>query len=71
MLNPSILNNYLESFFGYGRWSAPVWFIGIEEAGGKAKLEIEQRLANDPWTRSGILSTTRIVPWNLRIGKIA
>ena len=45
MLNPSILNNYLESFFGYGRWSAPVWFIGIEEAGGKAKLEIEQRLA--------------------------
>ncbi|PYR31657.1 MAG: hypothetical protein DMF89_25340 [Acidobacteria bacterium] len=33
--------------------------------------EIEQWLANDPWTRSGILSTTRIVPWNLRIGKIA
>jgi uncharacterized protein YciI len=33
--------------------------------------EIEQRLANDPWTRSGILSTTRIVPWNLRIGEVA
>src|SRR5215471_21810669 len=26
--------------------------------------DIEQRLANDPWTRSGILSTSRIVPWN-------
>jgi len=45
MLNPTILNDYLKSFFGYGRWSAPVWFIGTEEAGGKAKREIEQRLA--------------------------
>jgi len=33
----------MESFFGYGRWSAPIWFIGIEEAGGKIECEIEQR----------------------------
>ena len=45
MLKSATLNKYVESFFGYGRWSAPVWFIGIEEAGGKAKQEIEQRLA--------------------------
>src|SRR5262245_38131925 len=32
--------------------------------------QIAQRLANDPWTRSGILLTTRIVPWNLRIGRV-
>lgn len=32
---------------------------------------IEQRLAADPWTRSGILSTSRILPWDLRIGRIS
>jgi hypothetical protein len=45
MLNPSALNNYIGSFFGYGRWSAPIWFVGIEEAGGRTEREIEQRLA--------------------------
>ena len=33
------------------------------------KDEIEQDLAADPWTRSGILTTTRIAGWNLRIGE--
>jgi uncharacterized protein YciI len=32
--------------------------------------EIERHLADDPWTRSGILSTTRISRWELRIGKV-
>jgi uncharacterized protein YciI len=32
--------------------------------------EIDRRLAADPWTKSGILTTTRIVPWNLRVGNI-
>jgi hypothetical protein len=30
--------------------------------------EIEERLRADPWTRSGILSTTRIVRWHLSSG---
>jgi len=34
------------------------------------KEEIERRLADDPWTRSGILTTTRISRWNLRIGEV-
>ena len=34
----------------------------------KDKDEIERRLADDPWTKSGILSTARISRWNLRIG---
>jgi hypothetical protein len=32
--------------------------------------EIEERLRADPWTQSGILSTTRIVRWNLRLGEV-
>ena len=32
--------------------------------------DIERRLDADPWTRSGILSTTRISRWELRIGSV-
>jgi uncharacterized protein YciI len=32
--------------------------------------EIEERLKADPWSRSGILSTTRILRWNLRLGEV-
>jgi uncharacterized protein YciI len=32
--------------------------------------EIGERLEADPWTQSGILSTTRIVRWNLRLGEV-
>jgi hypothetical protein len=35
------------------------------------KDEIERDLAADPWTRSGVLTTTRIARWNLRIGEVA
>ena len=51
MLSPSALLKYLESFFGYGRWDAPIWFIGIEEAGGRSERELEQRLA--VWAERG------------------
>src|ERR1039457_4027468 len=51
MLNPSALNSYLDSFYGYGRWSAPIWFVGVEEAGGKAEREIEQRFS--AWASRG------------------
>src|SRR5580698_6302946 len=45
MLNPSVLKNYVATFFGYGQWNAPIWFVGIEEAGGMTERELEQRLA--------------------------
>ena len=34
------------------------------------KEEIDGRLKADPWTRSGILSTERILRWNLRLGEV-
>jgi uncharacterized protein len=34
------------------------------------KNEVEQLLADDPWTKSGILSTARIARWELRIGEV-
>ena len=34
------------------------------------KEEIDRRLKADPWTQSGILSTDRILRWNLRLGEV-
>jgi uncharacterized protein YciI len=35
------------------------------------KEEIDRHLNADPWTQSGILSTERILRWNLRLGEVA
>jgi uncharacterized protein YciI len=32
--------------------------------------DINRHLASDPWSQSGILSTTRIARWNLRLGEV-
>jgi len=32
--------------------------------------EIVARLSEDPWTKSGLLTISRISPWTLRLGKI-
>jgi len=32
--------------------------------------EIGSRLADDPWTRNGLLRITRILPWTLRLGTL-
>jgi len=31
---------------------------------------IRARLANDPWTASGLLRIARIAPWSLRLGSL-
>ncbi|MBV8456659.1 MAG: hypothetical protein JO122_08595 [Acetobacteraceae bacterium] len=33
--------------------------------------QVEERLAGDPWTRSGILTTVSVRRWDLRIGTVA
>jgi uncharacterized protein YciI len=37
----------------------------------ESKEEIDRCIEADPWTQSGILSTERILRWNLRLGKVA
>jgi len=32
--------------------------------------EISSRLSQDPWRRKGLLATTRIIPWTLRLGSL-
>lgn len=35
-----------------------------------SEAAIEARLAADPWTRSGLLVTRQISPWQLRLGSL-
>jgi uncharacterized protein YciI len=32
--------------------------------------EVQSRLAADPWTRNGLLQTTEVGPWTLRLGSL-
>ena len=48
--------------------------LGTEEAmiivRAQSPAQIEERLAGDPWTKSGLLVTARIEPWTLRLGAL-
>ena len=43
-MNDTTLTDYCNKFLGFGHWNAPIWFIGIEEAGGWKVEEVENRL---------------------------
>jgi hypothetical protein len=51
MLNNSLLTKYASKFLGYGKWESPIWFIGIEEAGGETEPEVALRLQT--WSQRG------------------
>lgn len=44
-----LLEEYIRNFFGYGSWTQPVWFVGMEEGGSADTLQA--RL--DQWKRVG------------------
>jgi hypothetical protein len=44
VLDRTILEPFLTSFFGYGRLKSRLWFIGLEEGGGTTENEISARL---------------------------
>ena len=46
-----MIEAYCKQFFGYGRWDAPVWFVGLEEAGAGTPEELQARLT--AWDQRG------------------
>jgi hypothetical protein len=46
-----MIEAYSKQFFGYGRWDAPVWFVGLEEAGRGTPSELQARLM--AWDQRG------------------
>jgi len=43
-LPAELLTKYANTFFGFGHWKAPIWFVGIEEAGGETIEEVHDRI---------------------------
>lgn len=51
MLSETLIDAFMDGFYGYGDYSARYWFIGLEEGGGGSEDEIERRL--NAWDRRG------------------
>lgn len=51
MLDSATLTDFCATFTGYGHLRAPVWFIGIEEAGGKTESAVANHMAT--WQKRG------------------
>jgi hypothetical protein len=50
-LDNLLLHDFARTFYGYGRWNAPIWFVGMEEGGGNSVQVIQRRL--DDWAARG------------------
>jgi len=56
----------MNTFFGYGTWNAPIWFVGMEEGGGNDLAEIQRRL--EAWNLRGRRELEDLVSYHRDIG---
>jgi hypothetical protein len=38
------LSHWIDHFYGYGSWKAPIWFVGYEEGGGDVPEDVADRI---------------------------
>jgi hypothetical protein len=65
-LNDSEVEAFIDGFFGYGNWAAPIWFIGMEEGGGGTIAEAGRRI--ETWRLRGKLDLEDLVEYHYAIG---
>jgi hypothetical protein len=51
MLDDTLLSSFITTFYGYGTYSAPYWFVGMEEGGGNSLDDVALRIIR--WDRLG------------------
>ncbi len=51
VIEPELLRKYMERFVGFGSPSASIWFVGLEQGGGKDLKELDRRLS--AWANQG------------------
>jgi hypothetical protein len=66
MLDDSAVETFIDRFFGYGSWAAPIWFIGMEEGGGGTIAEAGRRI--ETWRMRGGLDLEDLVEYHYAIG---
>lgn len=57
---------FIDGFFGYGNWAAPIWFVGMEEGGGATIAEAGRRI--ETWRLRGKLDLEDLVEYHHAIG---
>jgi hypothetical protein len=57
---------YIDTFLGYGRLSAPLWFMGMEEGGGRDVAELSRRVC--AWDARGGHSCEDLSGYHRAIG---
>ena len=45
IIKPKPLQHWIDNFYGYGSWDAPLWFVANEEGGGDLPEEVAERLS--------------------------
>jgi hypothetical protein len=68
LLDDAAVAAFIATFYGYGNWSAPVWFVGMEEGGGGTAEEIARRIA--AWHQRGESELEDLVEYHEAIGVI-
>jgi len=66
MLNDELLEDFMQGFYGYGTFQAPIWFVGMEEGGGGSFEEIRRRLA--AWDTLGRHALEDVVEYHKMFG---
>lgn len=57
---------FMRGFFGYGHYAAPLWFIGMEEGGGRSEEELARRLS--AWRERGSPELDDLAAFHQAIG---
>lgn len=66
ILDDKTTEAFIDRFFGYGNWTAPVWFIGMEEGGGGTIQEVRRRI--ETWKTRGSRDLEDLVEYHFAIG---
>lgn len=66
-IDPLLLSQYINGFFGYGNYSGRWWFIGMEEGGGKTLDELHARLSI--WRERGKHELEDVAAYHLQLGE--
>jgi hypothetical protein len=69
VIDPALLDAFLHGFYGYGSWTAKLWFIGMEEGGGTSMKEIAKRLTI--WDRRGRAELEELRDYHQALGVTA
>jgi hypothetical protein len=66
MLNSQWLGDFMEKFVGYGNFSAPYWYVGMEEGGDSTDESLTRRLS--VWQKRGRSSLEDLREYHLCTG---